>query len=156
MSVVKLAIIRLRSDIKAKQDVKDTLKLMGLTRVNHGIIVDKTDSNMGMIKKAKDYITWGEVRADVLGRLLAKRGRLSGDKRVTEESVKAASKFQTTAELAEAVESGAASLGDAGVKKVFRLHPPRGGFRSTKRPVKDMGDLGYRGEAINELIIRMM
>ncbi len=156
MSVAKFAVIRLRSGIKAKQDVKDTLKLMGLTRVNHGIIMDMTDSNIGMIKKVKDYVTWGEVKPDVLGRLLAKRGRLSGDKRVTEEAVKAASKFQTVAELAAAVESGAADLGDAGVKKVFRFHPPRGGFRSTKRPVKDMGDLGYRGERINELIIRMM
>jgi len=154
--LAKLAVIRLRSGIKAKQGVKDTLKLMGLTRVNHGVIVEKTDSNMGMIRKVKDYITWGEVKPEVLEALLAKRGRLSGDKRVTEDAVRATSNFQTLAELAAAVESGAADLGDAGVKKVFRFHPPRGGFRSTKRPVKDMGDLGYRGERINELIIRMM
>jgi large subunit ribosomal protein L30 len=36
------------------------------------------------------------------------------------------------------------------------LHPPRGGFRSVKRPYGNGGDLGYRGEKINELIRRML
>ena len=41
------------------------------------------------------------------------------------------------------------------IKRVH-LHPPRGGFKKTiKRPKPD-GELGYRGEAINELILRML
>jgi large subunit ribosomal protein L30 len=52
------------------------------------------------------------------------------------------------------------SLGKLPVKgekvKRYRLHPPRGGFRKTiKRPLPQ-GELGYRGEKINELIKRMM
>lgn len=40
--------------------------------------------------------------------------------------------------------------------KRYRLHPPRGGFKKTiKRPRPD-GELGYRGEKINDLIARMM
>ncbi|MFH1821640.1 MAG: 50S ribosomal protein L30 [Methanobacteriota archaeon] len=152
----KLAVIKLRSGINARQQVNDTLKMMGLTRINHCVIVDINDSNLGMIKKVKDFVTWGEVKPEVLESLLKKRGRLSGDKRVTEEAVKSVSNFQTVAELAAAVESGNANLGDVGVKKVFRFHPPRGGYKSTKRPVKDMGDLGYRGDKINDLIIRMI
>lgn len=152
----KLAVIKLRSDINARQEVKDTLKMMGLTRINHCVIVDSNDSNLGMIKRVKDYVTWGEINPEVLERLLKKRGRLAGDKRVTEEVVKSKSNFQTMAELAEAVDGGSAELSDVGVKKVFRFHPPRGGYRSTKRPVKDMGDLGYRGDRINDLIIRMI
>lgn len=152
----KLVVIKLRSDINARQEVKDTLKMMGLTRVNHCIIVDNNDSNLGMIKKVKDYVTWGEIKPEVLESLLKKRGRLTGDKRVTEEVVKSKSNFQTMAELATAVESGGVKLGDIGVKKIFRLHPPRGGYKSTKRPVKDKGDLGYRGDKINDLIIRMI
>ena len=60
------------------------------------------------------------------------------------------------AELAAAVESGSVKLNEVGVKRVFRFHPPRGGYKSTKRPVKDKGDLGYRGDKINDLIIRMI
>jgi len=153
--VAKLAVIKLRSEINAKQQVKDTLKLMGLLRVNHCVILDNSDSNLGMIKKVKDYVTWGEVKPDVLASLLSKRGRLVGDKKVTEEVVKN-SGFQNLAELATSVESGKAALKDVGVKKVFRFHPPRGGYKSIKRPVKDMGDLGYRGDKINDLIIKMI
>ena len=152
----KMAVIKLRSDINARQGVKDTLKMMGLTRVNPCVIVDGNESNLGMIKKIKDYITWGEIKPEVLESLLKKRGRLSGDKRVTEEVVKSKTSFQTMGELAAAVESGSAGLDEVGVKKVFRFHPPRGGYKSIKRPVKDMGDLGYRGDKINDLIIRMI
>jgi large subunit ribosomal protein L30 len=43
-----------------------------------------------------------------------------------------------------------------GVKPFFRLHPPKKGYRrSVKRPYNNKGELGYRGEAINELARRM-
>jgi len=43
------------------------------------------------------------------------------------------------------------------VKPVFRLHPPRGGFKgSIRKPYGAGGELGYRGAAINELIRRML
>jgi len=35
-----------------------------------------------------------------------------------------------------------------------RLHPPRGGFKATKLQFPK-GDAGYRGEKINELILKM-
>jgi len=154
--VGKLAVIKLRSDINARQEVKDTLRMLGLMRVNHCVIVDDNKSVLGMIKKVKDYVTWGEIRPDVLERLLVKRGRLPGGKRVTEEFIKTTSKFQSVAELAVAAERGSVELGEIGIKKIFRLHPPRRGYKSTKRPVKDSGDLGYRGDKINDLINRMM
>ncbi|MFT4250528.1 MAG: uL30 family ribosomal protein [Candidatus Woesearchaeota archaeon] len=39
--------------------------------------------------------------------------------------------------------------------KSAHLHPPRGGFKSIKRSYRSRGDLGYRGEAIEELVARM-
>jgi ribosomal protein L30/L7E len=42
----------------------------------------------------------------------------------------------------------------AKIGKVKRLHPPKKGFRSLKQSYP-RGDLGYRGEKINELIARM-
>lgn len=39
--------------------------------------------------------------------------------------------------------------------RIYRLAPPRGGFRSLKKRWPK-GDLGYRGGKINELVERMM
>jgi large subunit ribosomal protein L30 len=44
----------------------------------------------------------------------------------------------------------------AKVGDVVGLKPPKGGFRSIKRPFKAGGSLGYRGKEINELIMRMV
>ncbi|MBN2141994.1 uL30 family ribosomal protein [Candidatus Woesearchaeota archaeon] len=43
-------------------------------------------------------------------------------------------------------------------KKVFRLHPPRGGFerKGIKKPFSLGGALGYRGEKMNDLIQKML
>jgi large subunit ribosomal protein L30 len=38
---------------------------------------------------------------------------------------------------------------------VARLHPPRGGFRKSAKALFPAGEGGYRGEKINELIIKM-
>ena len=152
----KLAVIKIRSDINARHQVKEALRMMGLTRINHCVIIENNESNLGMIKSVKDFITWGEIKPEILESMLKKRGRLPGDKHVTEEVVKSKTSFQTMAELAAAVESGSVKLNEVGVKRVFRFHPPRGGYKSTKRPVKDKGDLGYRGDKINDLIIRMI
>jgi len=152
----KLAVVRIRSGINANADVRETLDLLSLTRSNHCVVLEDSGSNAGMLQKTKDYITWGEITPVTLEHMLKKRGRLVGDKRLTDEEVKSKSGFQSIKELAEAICAGKASFRSLpGLKKVFRLHPPRKGFKSTKRPFKVLGDLGYRGEKINELIMRM-
>jgi large subunit ribosomal protein L30 len=152
----KLAVVRIRSGIKARGVTNRTLEMLNLTRVNHCVIVDDDPPTRGMLQAAKDYITWGEIKPETLEHLLRKRGRLRGDKRLTDEIVKSQTEFSSIMELAAAVCGGKAELEVIPqLKKVFRLHPPRKGYRSTKRPVGDFGDLGYRGERINELILRM-
>ncbi len=154
--VVKLAVIMVRGGINVRRDIKETLGMLGLARVNHCVIVDDTSSCRGMLQKTKDFVTWGEIKPEVLEYLLRKRGRLPGDKRLTDELVKSKTKFSSVGELAAAICGGGAGA-DAlpGLKKVFRLHPPRKGYKSTKRSFKGGGDLGHRGELINELILRM-
>ncbi|MEW6222288.1 MAG: 50S ribosomal protein L30 [Candidatus Hadarchaeota archaeon] len=154
--MAKLAVIRLRSGINANEDVRDTMKIVGLTKINHCILVDDSDAVLGMLQKAKDYITWGEATPQTIEHLLRRWGRLSGNRRLTDEEVKSKGAFQSIKDFADAISSGKAGISSLpGLKKVFRLHPPRKGFKSTKRPFKDFGDLGYRGEKINDLIIRM-
>lgn len=61
----------LRTDIR----IKDTLKMLNLNYVNNCIVLKATPSNMGMIKKAKDYITYGEIDEHTLNMLTEKRGK---------------------------------------------------------------------------------
>lgn len=46
-------------------------------------------------------------------------------------------------------------LGTFKGRKVFGLKPPKGGFKSIRKPYPK-GDTGYRGKEINELIKKMM
>ena len=61
-------------------------------------------------------------------------------------------------DVAEAIANLDAELTDLhNIKPVFRLHPPKGGFKGKiKRPWKDKGELGYRKQAIEDLIKRMV
>lgn len=155
--MAKLALIRLRSGIRARGEVRDTLAMLRLHRINHLVLIDDTPSYKGMVQKVKDYITWGEIDAETLAKLIRKRGRLIGNKPVTEEYVKEKLGISIE-EFAKKVVEGEMKLTDLpNIKPVFRLHPPRGGLKgSKKRSFKEGGALGYRGEKINELIERML
>ena len=80
-----------------------------------------------------------------------------GDKKLTDESAKELG-YKSLDDLAEAlfkVEVECTNLPK--VKPVFRLHPPKKGFKGkVKRSYAAGGELGYRGETINELLKRMM
>ncbi len=155
--MTKIAVIRLRSGIRAKGEVRDTLRMLRLHHINHMVVVDDTPSYMGMIQKVKDYVTWGEIDAETLAKVIRKRGRLIGNRPVTDDYVQE-KLGMSIEEFAESVINGEKSLKDVpSMKPVFRLHPPRGGLKgSKKRSFKEGGALGYRGNSINDLIKRML
>ena len=154
------AIIRIRGRLDLAPDVEYTLKLLRLHKKFHATLYPSSLPGIeGMLHKVKDWVTWGEIEYDTLVELLRVRGRIIGNKPLSDEWVREHL----------GIEDGIAGLAKAlikekiflhklnGVKPVFRLHPPRGGFkRSTKRPYGDCGELGYRGKAINDLIKRML
>jgi len=72
--MVKLALIRIRGLVDIKKEIADTLTLLGLYRRNYCVIVENTPSNLGMVRKAKDYITYGELDDATATLLIAKRG----------------------------------------------------------------------------------
>ncbi len=153
-----LAVIRIRGRVGVKKPVVETLKFLRLLRKNHLVLIDDRPSFRGMLQKAKDYITWGEVGAETIALLLKKRGRLPGGVRLTDPLVHKHTKYKTIDALAEGIAGFDAELGDfPKIKPVFRLHPPKGGFKGKiKRPFKDHGELGNRGPQIEDLIKRMV
>lgn len=148
--------VKVRGDVSARHDVRDTLRMLGLTRVNHCVLINDSPTYKGMLQKAKDLITWGEVSKETIDALLRKRGRLVGDKRLSDEYFKSNTQFPSIVELVDAIYSGVEPSAVPGLKKVFRLRPPRKGYEATKRPFRDRGSLGYRGEKINDLLARMI
>ena len=149
--------VRIRGLSDISQEVKDTLSMLRLTRNCHATLLDNRPAYDGMLRKSKDCITWGEVSLESIANLLKKRGRLTGDKKVTDEYAKDLG-YTSIDALAEAifkVEIECSSLPD--LKPVFRLRPPRKGFKGKiKRSFAAGGEVGYRGEAINDLLKRMV
>jgi len=152
------AIVKLRGSVGIKPEIKYTLQLLRLHRVNHCAIVDENDYYRGMLKRVKDYVAWGEISEDMLELLLKRRGRLEGGKRLTEEYLRDNTPFESFKALAHALCTGEVKMQDLTkykIKPVLRLHPPRKGHRGIKRSVKQGGELGYHGAAINELLYKM-
>ena len=129
-----------------------------LGRLHQARVLKLSPSLQGMITKAKDYITWGEVDAETMTLLLAKRGRLPGNKRLDDGYVKKNSSHSTIKALAKAIAEGKASVGDVtDLKPVFRLSPPRKGYRGKRHlPIGMGGVTGYRGTEINDLARKMI
>ncbi len=154
----RLAVIRIRGRVGLRKPVVETLQFLRLHRKNHLVLIDDRPSYRGMLQKAKDYITWGEVGTETISLLLKKRGFLSGHVRLTDALVKKYTKFENIDQFAKAIANFQAELSDfQKLKPVFRLHPPKGGFKGKiKRPVKNHGELGYRGREIEDLIRRMV
>ena len=64
------AVVRVRGTLRVKPDIKETLRLLRLNKVNHCIVIPESPEYRGMLLKAKDYITWGEVDAETMTSLL--------------------------------------------------------------------------------------
>lgn len=151
------AAVRVRGTVNVRGDIKDTLKMLRLNRVNHCVIVPKDPSMEGMLRKTKDYITWGEPKPETLAKLILKRSRLENGKKVTDSYIKKNTKFRSIIAFAKAVCDGKERFSDLkSIKPVIRLHPPIKGYEGIKRSFVEGGALGYRGEKINDLIERMI
>ncbi len=124
----KIAIIRVRGLTKIKGEIEDTLNMLRLYRKNFCVIVPSTPAYLGMINKAKDYITWGKIDDETEKLLIAKRGEKTKEE------------------------------GKEVFKKFFRLSPPIKGFgrKGIKLPFSVGGGLGDRAEKINDIIRRMV
>ena len=67
------AVIRVRGSVNVRSDIKDTLKMLRLNRVNHCVLVPNTKPYSGMLQKVKDYVTWGEIDDETLKLLMDKK-----------------------------------------------------------------------------------
>ena len=138
-------VIRIRGSVGLKKDVKDTFSMLRLHRKMHCTILKETDGVKGMLKKVRDWITWGEIDDNILKYLIEKRGRKPGNKRLKKEEIEEIfNKIKENEKIPKEI------------KPVFRLTPPSKGFKKSVKQHYPKGELGYRGKEINELLKRMI
>ena len=68
--------------------IMDTLKMLRMHKINHGVLIWGTPSSRGMLIKCKDYVAYGEIDEKTLIRLLRVRGKVEGNKPLTDEHIK--------------------------------------------------------------------
>lgn len=149
--------MRIRGTISASMQARETLQMLHLTRNNYAVLIDDRPSYLGMLKAARDYITYGEASKELVTMMIREKGRIVGDKKLTDEYAQKA-RFTSLDDLAEATHSCRFEYWKLpSIQPVFRLHPPSKGFKGKiKRGYGSGGELGYRGEKINELLRRML
>lgn len=151
------AVVRVRGQPDVNKDIRYTMGLLGLNRVNHCVIVPENPSTKGMLQVIKDYCTWGEIDEETLAAMIKTRGKVTGDNDLTDDYLKEKTAFGSVEELARSMIENDYKMRDLeGAKPVFRLHPPIKGYEGNKRSFRNGGALGYRGKEINNLINRML
>ncbi|RZN60228.1 50S ribosomal protein L30 [Methanonatronarchaeum sp. AMET6-2] len=143
------AAIRVRGTVGVEKNITRTLEHLNLNRPNHCVLLKENESNQGMLQKSKDYITWGELNKEGAKHILNRADYKNGD---LEQKIEEHGSIE---KLAEKLSKEKTTPQEIGLKPVIRLHPPRKGYKKTKRSYKENGSLGYRGEDINKLIYRM-
>ena len=122
-----IAVVRVRGEEGIRKDIKDTLNMLCLYKKNYCVFIKATPSNVGMINKAKDYVTYGPVEKGLLDEVIKKR---------SEASLKDQKKTKKFFRLHP---------------------PRKGfGRKGIKKPYNVGGGLGDRKEKINDLIRRML
>lgn len=148
------AAVRIRGSVNVREEMEEALHRLRLDRPNHCALLPETEAYLGMLRKVKDLIAYGQVDAATVALLLKKRARLEGGKRLTEEAVKQLG-YGSAEELAQALVEGKVALKDIpGLSPVLRLRPPSGGYKPVKRHYPE-GSLGDWGLSINQLLRRM-
>jgi ribosomal protein L30/L7E len=61
----KLVAVKIRGSIDSRASIQKTLDSLKLGDKNNAVVLEDTESNRGMLRKAKDYIAYGEVEDDV-------------------------------------------------------------------------------------------
>ena len=96
-------VIRVLGQADVARDIRLTMELLGLNRVNHATVIPENASYKGMLQVVKDYCTWGEVDEATLAALIRARGKLAGDKDITDDYLKEKSEFASVDEMAKAI-----------------------------------------------------
>lgn len=140
---MKVAIVRIRGKINVRTEIADTLDMLRLYNKNYATVVENTPQMIGMIRKVKDFVTYGEIDEDTYNQLISAKGEEYKDReKDSKERIDYSRRYIVH--------------DNKKIKKYFRLNPPKSGYGGIKKPFSKGGALGNRKEKINDLIKRMI
>ncbi|MEK6897760.1 MAG: uL30 family ribosomal protein [Nanoarchaeota archaeon] len=137
-----ICIIRISGEVGIRKDIAETFNRLRLRKKYSCVVLNQSDESLGMIKKLRSFVAFGEINDETLGELIEKRGKLI-DKTKKTDLKKIAGELKKGKKYEE-----------LNLKPFFRLHPPRGGIKSKVHFPK--GVLGNNKEKINKLVERML
>ena len=144
--------VRTRGLVGVPVAVRHTLHMLRLRQKFSCILLQGSSDYLGMLKKVKDYISYGPIKSDVLKKLLSQRGRMIGNKPIKLPQ----EKFDAIVGDLISLKMEPTDLEKFDIKSFFRLHPPRGGFKKETRLPWPKGILGDVGNYINDIISKML
>jgi large subunit ribosomal protein L30 len=152
-----LVVVKIRGTVRAQKETRETLGFLHLAHTNHAVLIDSRAAYKGMLQRVNSYITYGEPTKETVALILQKRAKLAGDKKLTDEYINKAG-YKSIDDLADAIVKCKVQFQKLpDVQPLFKLHPPSKGYKGkTKKGFNAGGEAGYRGEAINELVKRMV
>ena len=152
-----ICVIRIHGMVGLNKKIAETLNRLRLRRKYSCIVLEPTKEEMGMIKKLRDVVAFGEINKSTLEKLIEKRGKwnfpVNPEKSEQKGKLTDKSKKIDAKKIAEGL-MDKKSYWALDLKPFFRLHPPRGGIKSKIHFPK--GVLGDNKKKINELVMRMI
>ncbi|MBU1051644.1 MAG: uL30 family ribosomal protein [Nanoarchaeota archaeon] len=138
-----IAVIRISGLVGVPSRIRETLNRLGLRRKYSAVLLPPTTEIIKLLKKIRNYVSFGSINKETLIELIKKRGRpLKSGTKIDAE--------KTASQLDKK------NLKDLGLKPFFRLHPPRKRIESKKHFGVGKGVLGDNKEKINDLLRRML
>lgn len=136
------AIIRIRGQVRLDRKMEETLNRLNLRKKYSCIVINPNAVQLGMIKKIKDFVAFGDINKETFEKLIEFRGKV----------IDKTKKIDSKKIVAELEKNG--KYKELNLIPFFRLHPPRGGIDTKEQfPV---GVLGDHKDKINDLIKRML
>lgn len=70
-----ICIIRIRGNVGLNKDVAETLNRLRLRRKYSCIVIDPKNEKLGMVKKVRNFVAFGEISKETYNKLKEKRGK---------------------------------------------------------------------------------
>jgi len=137
-----ICVIRITGRVGINKDVNETLNRLRLRKKYSCIVLNAKKEQLGMIKKVRNFVAFGEISDEMFEKLIEARGQIiDKDKKIDSKNIiseiKKGKKYQ-----------------ELNLKPFFRLHPARKGINAKVHFPK--GVLGDNKSKINDLLGRML
>lgn len=157
-------VIRVLGTYGVAPKVRKILQLLRLLQINNGVFLRVNKATVNMLVRVAPYVTWGAPSVKTVSDLIYARGfaRVHGQRiPITNNALVNKQLGAFNIKCVEDVIHEIATCGKQFKRvntwlNVFKLNTPTGGWVAKKINYVEGGDAGFRGDAINALLAKML